>query len=204
MKRNDRNSCCRLTLMVLLTVPAFALQSCKTGGDSSDDPAPAAVPTMSPGPTTTVPSSTTTTPTTPTTTTSTTTPTTPTTTNVDAAGTTSLTACLNAWQKSGITGAPATNSNFSQVRVIDASTQGTATDPAPPAAGAAASLVLLKLGAATTAIQIYGTNTWYCIDNAAVPTTVDLMAHLCTSGHAADGSPGKGAKTLRYKKDKNC
>ena len=153
---------------------------------------------MTPGPTTTVPTQV------PTTTTPTVTPGTVLDAN-SAAATASLTACLNAWQTGGITGAPvAVAASYAGIRVIDATAQVTATDPSPAAAGAAASLVLLKLGAVTTGIQVYGASTWYCIDNSLVPNTVPLITELCTSGHAADGSPGTGAKSLSYKKDKSC
>jgi hypothetical protein len=185
-----------LNLSLLLLTSICALQNCKTGGDSSDDPGPSTT-TPAVTPVTTAPV--TTSPAAPTP------PVTPAGTfDKSASQTSSLTACLNAWQKGAITGAPATVGNYSAVRVIDATAQVTATDPAPPSSGAPALLVLLKLGTSTTTVQVYGSNTWYCIDNSAVPKTVDVSVQLCSSGHAADGSPGTGAKSLKFSKNKNC
>lgn len=196
------NTHLKVIAVLFTTLSSIAsLHSCKTDKGSDDgngnapvapgSPAPASsdatVQQPTPGPVATTP--------------------TPTPTVVDqstsTAQTASLTACANAWQKAKIANAP-TTANFAQARFIDASAQATATDPAPPQSGAAASLVLIKFGAVTTSAQLYGASTWYCIDNASVPGTVAIRAQLCNSGHAADGSPGVGAKALRFIKNRNC
>lgn len=178
-----------LTILSLSTLSLFTVQSCKTdsgssdGGSSQASATPTPSVTMLPGTTETPIPSIASVPT--------------------AQQTAALTACVAAWQKYGIAPPPQT-SNFTNIRVIDGNGQTAVSDPSPAATGAAASLVFVQMGAASTSAQLYGTNTWYCIDSSLVPNTVALSASVCTSGHGASGTTTGGAKSLKFAKDKSC